>query len=117
MKSEYDFSKGKRGAVIPQKGKTRISIFIDNVLLDEFRARAEKAGIGYQTMMNDALRRFVSGDEQPITETALVRVLRQEMPEYLRGLPASALSPARSVVDGKRAVTKGVKARRSRGQC
>ena len=52
MKAEYDFSKGKRGAVIPQKGKTRISIFIDNAVLDEFRARAEKAGIGYQTMMN-----------------------------------------------------------------
>ena len=55
MRAEYDFSKGKRGAVIPQKGKTRISIFIDNSVLDEFRTRAEKAGTGYQTMMNDAL--------------------------------------------------------------
>ena len=44
MRTEYDFSKGKRGAVIPQKGKTRISIFIDNAILAEFRARAEKAG-------------------------------------------------------------------------
>ena len=50
MRDEYDFSKGKRGAVIPQKGKTRISIFIDNAVLDAFRARAEKAGTGYQTM-------------------------------------------------------------------
>jgi uncharacterized protein (DUF4415 family) len=41
------------GAVIPQSGKTRISIFIDNAVLDEFRARAEKAGTGYQTMIND----------------------------------------------------------------
>ena len=47
MKAEYDFSKGKRGAVIPQKGKTRISIFIDNSVLTAFRARAEKAGTGY----------------------------------------------------------------------
>ena len=84
MRAEYDFSKGKRGAVIAQKGKTRISIFIDNAVLDEFRARAERAGIGYQTMMNDALRRYLSETEQPVTERTLRQVLRQEMPEYLR---------------------------------
>lgn len=44
MKAEYDFSKDKRGAVIAQKGKTRISIFIDDVVLDQFRARAGDAG-------------------------------------------------------------------------
>ena len=43
MRAEYDFSKGRRGAVIPQKGKSRISIFIDNSVLAEFRARAERA--------------------------------------------------------------------------
>ena len=68
---KYDFSKGKRGAVIPQKGKTRISIFIDNTVLDEFRARADKAGTGYQTMMNDALRRYLSEADQPVTEKTL----------------------------------------------
>src|SRR5262249_41305331 len=87
MRAEYDFSKGKRGAVIPQKGKTRISIFIDNAILDEFRVRAEKAGTGYQTMMNDALRKYLSETGQPVTEQVLRQVLRQEMPEYLRGLP------------------------------
>ncbi len=85
MRTEYDFSKGKRGAVIPQKGKTRISIFIDNAVLDEFRARAEKAGTGYQTMMNEALRRYLTETEQPVTEKVLRHVLRQELPEYLRG--------------------------------
>ena len=95
MKAEYDFSKGKRGAVIPQKGKTRISIFIDDVVLDEFRARAEKAGTGYQTMMNDALRKYLAGTDQPVTEKLLRQVLRQEMPEYLRGLTAAS-TPARS---------------------
>jgi hypothetical protein len=93
MRPEYDFSKGKRGAVIPQKGKTRISIFIDNAVLDAFRARAEKAGIGYQTMMNDALRRWIGENEQPVTETTLRQVLRQEMPEYLRGLAGGATRP------------------------
>ena len=84
MKAEYDFSKGKRGAVIPQKGKTRISIFIDDVILDEFRVRAEKSGTGYQTMMNDALRRYIAEADQPVTEKMLRQVLRQELPEYFR---------------------------------
>ena len=95
MKSEYDFSKGKRGAVVPQKGKTRISIFIDNAILDEFRARAEKAGTGYQTMMNEALKKYLSETDQPITEKTLRQVLRQEMPEYLRGLASAARGKAR----------------------
>ena len=90
MRAEYDFSKGKRGAVIPQKGKTRISIFIDNSVLGEFRTRAEKAGTGYQTMMNDALRKVLSETDQPVTEQTLRQVLRQEMPEYLRGLTAAS---------------------------
>jgi len=93
MRAEYDFSKGRRGATIPQKGKTRISIFIDNAVLDAFRARAEKAGTGYQTMMNDALRKYLAETDQPVTETVLRQVLREEMPEYLRGLAAR---PARS---------------------
>ena len=86
MKAEYDFSKAKRDAVIPQKGKTRISIFIDNAVLDEFRSRAEKAGTGYQTMMNEALRNYLFESDRPVTEKTLRRVLRQEMPEYLRAL-------------------------------
>lgn len=92
MRTEYDFSNGKRGAVVPQKGKTRISIFIDNSILDEFRARAQKSGSGYQTMMNDALRRYLSETGQPVTEQTLRQVLRQEMPEYLRGLTRAARS-------------------------
>lgn len=95
MKPEYDFSKGKRGAVIPQKGKTRISIFIDNAILAEFRAKAEKAGGGYQTMMNEALRAYLARTEQPITEQVLRHVLREEMPEYLRGLTTRSSGPGK----------------------
>jgi len=83
MRAEYDFSKGRRGAIAPQKGKTRISIFIDNAILDAFRARAEKAGTGYQTMMNEALRQHLAGADQPVTEKVLRHVLREEIPEYL----------------------------------
>ena len=98
MRTEYDFSKGKRGAVIPQKGKTRISIFIDNAVLDAFRAKAEKAGTGYQTMMNEALRKYLSESDQPVTEKALRQILRQEIPEYLRGLTAGSTATARKRV-------------------
>ena len=95
MKAEYDFSKGKRGAVIPQKGKTRISIFIDNAILTEFRARAEKAGGGYQTMMNEALRAYLTKTEGPVTEGVLRNVLRQEIPGYLRNLTTRSSGPGK----------------------
>ena len=92
MRAEYDFSKGKRGAIIPQKGKTRISIFIENAILDAFRARAQRAGTGYQTMMNEALREFLSRTGKPVTEQLLRNVLREEMPAYLAG---AAKKPAK----------------------
>ena len=79
MKKEYDFSKGKRGPVIKPKGKTRITIYLDTDLLDEFRDRSEKAGYGYQTMINDALRQFVASDNQPVDQNTLRRILREEL--------------------------------------
>ncbi len=85
MKREYDFSRGKRRALLPSKGKTRITIFIDDSVLAEFRARAEKAGTGYQTMINDVLRAFLSARaEKPVTESVLRQVLREEVSKPLR---------------------------------
>jgi len=82
MRTEYDFRKGKRRALIPSKGKTRITIYVDDAVLDEFRARAEKAGMGYQTVMNEALKAYLAGSKQgPVTETVLRRVIREEFPE------------------------------------
>lgn len=95
MRAEYDFSKGKRGAAVPQRGKTRISIFIDNAVLEGFRARAMQAGTGYQTMMNEALRAYLSQTDQPVTERALRQILRQEMPAYLHGQTPEAKSSPR----------------------
>jgi hypothetical protein len=81
MRAEYDFSKAKRGALIPSKGKTRITIYIDNAVLEEFRARAERAGSGYQTLMNEALKAYLSGPgERPLTESLLRQVIREEVP-------------------------------------
>ena len=58
MKKEYDFSKGKRGAVVPQKGKTRVTIYFDTEVVEAFRGRAEAKGMGYQTMINQVLREY-----------------------------------------------------------
>lgn len=84
MKAEYDFSKGKRGALIPTKGKTRITIYIDDAVLDEFRARAERAGTGYQTMMNEALKAFLEKSDKPVTAAVLRQIIREELPEISR---------------------------------
>jgi uncharacterized protein (DUF4415 family) len=80
MKSEYNFSKGKRGAVVPApKGKTRITIRIDDDILEWFRGEVEAAGGGnYQTLINQALREYVMQQQQPLEEI-LRRVVREEL--------------------------------------
>jgi len=79
MKREYDFRRGKRGAVIPQTGKTRITIYTDDDVLEEFQDRADAVGRGYQTMINEALREYLDKSRQPIDEATLRRVIREEM--------------------------------------
>jgi len=80
MKSEYNFERGKRGAVDPlPKGKVRITIRIDEDTLDWFRDQVDRAGGGnYQTLMNAALRDFVRKKSEALEET-LRRVLREEL--------------------------------------
>lgn len=80
MKKEYNFSKGKRGAVVPMpKGKTRITIRIDDDILDWFRGEVEAAGGGnYQTLINQALREYLNQQQQPLEEL-LRRVVREEL--------------------------------------
>jgi len=79
MKREYDFSRGKRGAVVPQTGKTRITIYIDDDVLEAFRDRADASGRGYQTMINDTLRAYLGKASLPIDEDILRRVIREEL--------------------------------------
>lgn len=80
MKKEYNFSKGKRGAVVPApKGKTRITIRIDDDILDWFRGEVEAAGGGnYQTLINQALREYLKQQQQPLEEL-LRRMVREEL--------------------------------------
>lgn len=70
MKREYDFSKGKRGPVVPvPRGKTRITIRLDKEVLDWFRSQVEAAGGGnYQTLINSALRDYVRETSSQIAE-------------------------------------------------
>ena len=84
MRAEYDFSEGKRGALLPAKAKTRITIYIDDSVLNEFRSRAERIGTGYQTMMNEALRAFLEKNEKPVTAAMLRQIIREELPEKSR---------------------------------
>jgi uncharacterized protein (DUF4415 family) len=78
----YDFSKGKRGAVLPlPPGKERITIRLDSDILNYFREEVERAGGGnYQTVINSVLRDYIEGKKSaPGLEDTLRRVIREEL--------------------------------------
>ncbi|MGO8736859.1 MAG: BrnA antitoxin family protein [Terriglobia bacterium] len=84
MKDNYDFSKGRRGRVAPEPapepGKARITIRLDEDLVDYFGAIADRSGgkIDSQTLINSALREYVEG-KSPRWEETLRRIIREEM--------------------------------------
>lgn len=80
MKKEYDFSKGTRGAMVqPEPGKSRITIRLDNEVLDWFRAKVDEQGGGnYQTMINQVLKEHIHQDK------SLAEILRQVIREELK---------------------------------
>lgn len=79
--TETDFSRGKRGPVIPPEvGKTRITIRIDTDVLDWFRKKANQVGGGsYQSNINDALRAYMRSQEKTDLKSILRRVIREEL--------------------------------------
>ena len=85
MRKQYDFSKAKRAKDVPHlarlqteaKGKTRITMMLDNDLLVAFRAKAEAEGIGYQTLINRTLRQ--ASGSGTVDEDTLRRILREEL--------------------------------------
>jgi uncharacterized protein (DUF4415 family) len=87
MRPEYDFSKAKRATKVAHltklrasmKGKTRITIMLDDDVIKAFRDRAEARGIGYQTAINEALRSAAGNDDGPVTVRTLREVLRKEL--------------------------------------
>jgi uncharacterized protein (DUF4415 family) len=87
LKDTYDFSKGKRGRVLAEPPsepeKVRITIRLDEDLIDYFGALADRSGgkVGYQTLINSALREYVEG-KTPKWEETLRRIIREEMSHH-----------------------------------
>ena len=85
MRKQYDFSKAKRAKDVPHlarlqsesKGKTRITMMLDNDVLVTYRAKAAAQGIGYQTLINQTLRKGLGS--AAVDEATLRRVLREEL--------------------------------------
>jgi uncharacterized protein (DUF4415 family) len=85
MRKEYDFSKAKPAKDVPHlarlqaesKGKTRITIMLDNDVLLTYRSKADKEGLGYQTLINRTLRR--ASASKLLDEATLRRVIREEL--------------------------------------
>lgn len=80
MKTNYDFSKARRGAVLPTSGKKlRITIRLDRDIVDWFKAQVDNRGEGnYQTLLNDALRAHIQHAD-PSLERLLRKVVREEI--------------------------------------
>jgi len=82
MKPEYDMKNAHRATEIEhlnrlRAGKTRITIMLDDDVLNAFRRKADEQSMGYQTLINLALREHLG--RQPLDEEALRRVLREEL--------------------------------------
>ena len=83
MRDEYDFSDAKVGAVLSTAGKTRITIMLDTALIEAFRERAQRAGTGYQTEINRALREFLTARDSSFTMEGLTNMVRQVVREEI----------------------------------
>lgn len=91
MKAEYDFSRAKRATEVPhlnqlreEGGKTRITMYVDNDVLNEFKAKASSDGVGYQTEINRVLRQYITSGG--LTLEQLVRkAVREEFNQLKTG--------------------------------
>jgi uncharacterized protein (DUF4415 family) len=87
MKKEYNFSSGIRGAIIKTPpGKTRITIRLDDDILQWFRTQVHTAGGGnYQSLINSALREYVQSSSNSLGDTLRI-VVREELARYSKRL-------------------------------
>jgi len=85
MREEYDFSNAKRAKDIPHlsklqsedTGKTRITIMLDNDILNSFRSKAKNEGLGYQTLINQVLKNYTRSSL--LNEEILRKIIREEL--------------------------------------
>jgi len=82
MSKTYDFSHAKRGAVLPSAGKTRITIYLDDLVIERFKALSEQTGKGYQTLINEALRAYLGIDAPPLTAEVVRQIIREELAQH-----------------------------------
>ena len=78
---DIDFSDAKRGAVVkPEPGKTKISIRLDNAVIEYFRDLVDRAGGGnYQTLINEALLEYI---HKRSTVDVVRQVVREELASF-----------------------------------
>ena len=79
MRKEYDLSKAKRGPVVKPKGKTRITIYLDDDVIEAYRQMGDVRGCGYQTLIYEALRETLGTSQRPVDAKTLRRILREEL--------------------------------------
>lgn len=79
MKTNDDMTNAKRGAVVAPQGKTRITIYLDDAVLTNFKAQSELSGKGYQTLINETLSVAMAENNAPVTVASLRKILREEL--------------------------------------
>ena len=97
MRKEFNFSKAWRSEFwkkmpppdqLDRHTKVRITMFIDNDILNFFKARAAKRGKApYQTQINQALREYMEGSpppgkSTPVADDKLISRLAERIAEY-----------------------------------
>ena len=60
MNTEQTFVSAPVRPSRPPKRKTRITIYLDDEVLAQFRTESEQSGTGYQTLINAALRHRIA---------------------------------------------------------
>lgn len=98
---DIDFSRARRGAVVKtERGKTKISIRLDNAILEFFRGLVDKAGGGnYQTLINDALLEHV---HRRSTLDVVRQAVREELAPYGIGRGSNLALQRTAAVRGRR---------------
>ena len=79
MKRAVDFSRGRRGAVLSTRGKTRITIYLDDEIIERFKALSEQTGKGYQTLINEALASQAAKPAKSVTVAEVRKIVREEL--------------------------------------
>lgn len=96
MKKEYDLAKlkVKRRGPLPafrdaagRPVKVRITITLDQDLVEHFKAEAAKPGaLPYQTQINQALRKALVGEELRPEQTEAIKAALLQDPDFLRAV-------------------------------